>query len=70
MKAFTERNPKVVGITAVAVMAVCILAILFLNRSLFSSGYTDRRPLPQRGRHLEGHRGHGGRRQRGDGDRR
>ena len=40
MKAFTERNPKVVGVTAVAVMAVCILAILFLNRSLFSSGYT------------------------------
>jgi len=40
VKAFTERNPKVVGVTAVAVMAVCILAILFLNRSLFSSGYT------------------------------
>ena len=40
MKAFTERNPKVVGITAVAVMAVCVLAILFLNRSLFTSGYT------------------------------
>ncbi len=40
MKAFTERNPKVVGITAVIVMGACVLAILFLNRSLFSSGYT------------------------------
>ena len=40
MKAFTERNPKVVGITAVIVMAAGVLAILFLNRSLFSSGYT------------------------------
>ena len=40
MKAFTERNPKIVGITAVIVMGACVLAILFLNRSLFSSGYT------------------------------
>ncbi len=40
MKAVTERNPKVVGLVAVTVMAVGILAILFLNRSLFSSGYT------------------------------
>jgi phospholipid/cholesterol/gamma-HCH transport system substrate-binding protein len=40
VKALTERNPKIVGIVAVTVMAVCILAILFLNRSLFSSGYT------------------------------
>ena len=31
-------------------------------------GLHHRRPLPQRGRHLQGHRGHGGRRQRGDGD--
>jgi phospholipid/cholesterol/gamma-HCH transport system substrate-binding protein len=40
MKAFTERNPKVIGITAIIVMAVGVLAILFLNRSFFSSGYT------------------------------
>ena len=40
MKAVTERSPKVVGLVAIVVMAVCILAILFLNRSLFSSGYT------------------------------
>lgn len=40
MKAVTERNPKVVGLVAVTVMAVFILGILFLNRSLFSSGYT------------------------------
>ena len=40
MKAFTERNPKIVGITAVIVMGAFVLAILFLNRSLFSSGYT------------------------------
>jgi phospholipid/cholesterol/gamma-HCH transport system substrate-binding protein len=40
VKAFTERNPKVVGITAVVIMAAGILAILLLNRSFFSSGYT------------------------------
>lgn len=40
MKAFTERNPKLLGLIGIVVMAVCILAILFLNRSLFSSGYT------------------------------
>jgi phospholipid/cholesterol/gamma-HCH transport system substrate-binding protein len=40
MKAVTERNPKVVGITAVVIMAAGVLAILLLNRSFFSSGYT------------------------------
>jgi phospholipid/cholesterol/gamma-HCH transport system substrate-binding protein len=40
VKAFTERNPKIVGIVATAIMAAAILAILLLNRSLFSSGYT------------------------------
>ena len=40
MKAFTERNPKVVGLVASAVMVAAILAILLLNKSLFSSGYT------------------------------
>ena len=65
MKAVTERNPKVVGIIAVVVMTACVLAILLLNRSFFSSGYTDRRAVHQRRRHLQGHRGDGGRRQRG-----
>ncbi len=40
MKAVTERNPKIVGIVAVIVMTACVLAILLLNRSFFSSGYT------------------------------
>jgi phospholipid/cholesterol/gamma-HCH transport system substrate-binding protein len=40
VKAFTERNPKIVGIVATAIMTAAILAILLLNRSLFSSGYT------------------------------
>ncbi|HXR67593.1 MAG TPA: MCE family protein [Dermatophilaceae bacterium] len=40
MKAVTERNPKVVGLVATVIMAAAILAILLLNRSLFSSGYT------------------------------
>ena len=39
-------------------------AILFLNRSLFSLGLHDRRRVHQRGGHLQGDRGHGGRRQR------
>ena len=40
MKAVTERNPKVVGVISIIVMSACVLGILFLNRSLFSSGYT------------------------------
>jgi phospholipid/cholesterol/gamma-HCH transport system substrate-binding protein len=40
VKAFTERNPKVIGIIAIVVMSVGVLAILLLNRSFFSSGYT------------------------------
>lgn len=40
MKAVTERNPKVVGLVAVTIMLAGVMAILFLNRSLFSSGYT------------------------------
>jgi phospholipid/cholesterol/gamma-HCH transport system substrate-binding protein len=40
VKAVTERNPKVVGLIAIVLMSVCILGILLLNRSLFSSGYT------------------------------
>lgn len=39
MKAFTERKPKVVGLIAVSVMLVLIMGILFLNKSVFASGY-------------------------------
>ncbi len=46
MKAFTERNPKVLGLSAVIVMLAFIAAILFLNRSLFSSGYTVTAQFP------------------------
>jgi phospholipid/cholesterol/gamma-HCH transport system substrate-binding protein len=40
MKAFTERRPKVIGVVAVAVILAAVLAILFLNRSIFTSGYS------------------------------
>jgi phospholipid/cholesterol/gamma-HCH transport system substrate-binding protein len=40
VKAVTERNPKIVGIVAVVIMTACVLGILLLNRSFFSSGYT------------------------------
>jgi phospholipid/cholesterol/gamma-HCH transport system substrate-binding protein len=46
VKAVTERNPKVVGVIAVVVMLCMIAAILFLNRSLFSSGYTVTAQFP------------------------
>lgn len=39
MKAFTERRPKVIGVIAVAVMAVVVAAVLFMNRHVFESGY-------------------------------
>lgn len=39
MKAFTERNPKVIGMMAVAVTAVLVCMVVVLNRSIFRSGY-------------------------------
>jgi phospholipid/cholesterol/gamma-HCH transport system substrate-binding protein len=39
VKAFTERKPKAVGLIAVSIMAIGILGILFLNKSIFASGY-------------------------------
>jgi phospholipid/cholesterol/gamma-HCH transport system substrate-binding protein len=39
VKAFTERKPKVIGLIGVAVMVVGVAGILFLNKSLFASGY-------------------------------
>lgn len=39
MKAFTERRPKVIGVIAIAVMAVIVAAVVFLNRGVFQLGY-------------------------------
>jgi len=39
MKAFTERRPRLLGGVAVVVMAVLVIAIIFLNRNIFNSGY-------------------------------
>jgi phospholipid/cholesterol/gamma-HCH transport system substrate-binding protein len=39
MKSFTERSPKIIGLIGVGAIIVVVLAILFLNKSLFSSGY-------------------------------
>ncbi|HEY1651334.1 MAG TPA: MCE family protein [Acidimicrobiales bacterium] len=46
MKAVTERNPKIVGLVAVVLMTAAVLAILLLNRSVFSSGYTINAQFP------------------------
>jgi phospholipid/cholesterol/gamma-HCH transport system substrate-binding protein len=40
MKSFTERRPKIIGMIGVIVILAGVLAILFLNRSIFTSGYT------------------------------
>jgi phospholipid/cholesterol/gamma-HCH transport system substrate-binding protein len=40
VKAFTERNPVRIGLVALAVMLALAAAVLFLNRSIFESGYT------------------------------
>lgn len=39
MKAFTERRPKVIGAITIAVMAVVVAAVVFLNRGILQSGY-------------------------------
>jgi phospholipid/cholesterol/gamma-HCH transport system substrate-binding protein len=39
MKAFTERRPRVLGGVTVAIMAVLVIGIIFLNRNIFDSGY-------------------------------
>jgi phospholipid/cholesterol/gamma-HCH transport system substrate-binding protein len=46
VKAFTERNPKILGLIGVTIMVVAVLAILLLNRSVFSSGYTINAQFP------------------------
>ncbi|MGH9028765.1 MAG: MCE family protein [Acidimicrobiales bacterium] len=40
MKSFTERNPRIIGAIAVVVALAIVAAVLFLNRSVFSPGYT------------------------------
>ncbi len=47
MKAFTERNPVRIGIVALAVMLALAGAVLFLNRSIFTSSYTVDARFPQ-----------------------
>jgi phospholipid/cholesterol/gamma-HCH transport system substrate-binding protein len=39
VKAFTERRPKLIGISAVIVIVVAVAGILTLNRGVFTSGY-------------------------------
>jgi phospholipid/cholesterol/gamma-HCH transport system substrate-binding protein len=39
VKAFTERRPKVIGAVAIVAMLAVVAAVLFLNRSVFESGY-------------------------------
>lgn len=46
MKSFTERNPKTIGAVAVIVMAALVCAVIFLNRSIFESGYRVSARLP------------------------
>jgi phospholipid/cholesterol/gamma-HCH transport system substrate-binding protein len=40
VKAFTDRNPRRIGILVVAVTLVAVLAVFAFNGSTFSSGYT------------------------------
>jgi phospholipid/cholesterol/gamma-HCH transport system substrate-binding protein len=40
MKAFTERNPKIIGTVAVAVALVVVAGVILLNRSVFLPSYT------------------------------
>lgn len=39
MRSFTERNPKLIGLGAVAVMAAIVLTVIVANRSVFASTY-------------------------------
>ena len=64
MKAFTERNPKVVGIVGGRRDGRLHPGHPLPQPEPVQLRLHHRRPLPQRGRHLQGHRGHGGRRQR------
>ena len=39
VKAVTERDPRTIGLVGLSVMAVVVLGVIFLNRSMFQSGY-------------------------------
>ncbi len=40
MKAFTERNPRLIGLVAAALTIVAVSAVLVVNKSIFASTYT------------------------------
>ena len=40
MKSFTERSPRRIGLAVVALTLAAVLAVLFLNKGIFSSTYT------------------------------
>jgi phospholipid/cholesterol/gamma-HCH transport system substrate-binding protein len=40
MKAFTERNPKIIGVVAVVVAIAIVGGVILFNRSLFTPSYT------------------------------
>ncbi len=40
MKSFTERDPRLIGVVAIAVAAALVLGVLVLNRSVFVPSYT------------------------------
>ncbi len=49
MKAFTDRNPRRIGIVAAGVLVAVVAAVLVLNRSFFASGYTVDARFPAAG---------------------
>jgi phospholipid/cholesterol/gamma-HCH transport system substrate-binding protein len=46
VKAFTERNPRIIGAIAVVVVLVLVAGVLLLNRSVFTSSYTVHARFP------------------------
>ena len=40
MKAFTDRSPRRIGVVASALLLAAVVAVLVVNRSFFTSGYT------------------------------
>jgi phospholipid/cholesterol/gamma-HCH transport system substrate-binding protein len=40
MKSFTERNPRKIGSAVIVATVIAVIAVLVLNRGIFSSGYT------------------------------
>ena len=64
VKAFTERNPRRSAWWPWSVMAAVVLGVLFLNRSLFPSGYQVTARFPNAAGHRQGHPGAAGRRAR------